>query len=57
MDELAIIRAVETLYLHVDVENIAALTLYESVGYEILNPKERMYVEFMKRMKILIRSR
>jgi ribosomal protein S18 acetylase RimI-like enzyme len=40
-------RNIETIYLHVDVENKAALSLYAKSGYERVNGEEdSMYLEF-----------
>jgi len=46
VDELASIRKVESLYLHVDVENEAALALYAKAGYSVVEASEPMYQEF-----------
>ena len=46
MDGLAVMRNVETLYLHVDVENTAACSLYQSTGYEVLDPNDPIYAQF-----------
>lgn len=46
MDLLAAERKVESLYLHVDVENDAALALYAKSGFHLLDPTEPMYKEF-----------
>jgi len=46
MDRIAERRGVETLYLHVDVDNKSALQLYEKAGYTKLDLNETMYMEF-----------
>lgn len=38
VDELARVRDVESLYLHVDVTNTAAIRLYTNIGYTIVEP-------------------
>lgn len=48
IDELARIRNVETLYLHVEVTNDQALNLYENAGFERLSYDEQMYYEFTR---------
>lgn len=52
IDELARKRNVETLYLHVDVENIAACSLYKQAGYEILDSKNKMYAQFTTKLNL-----
>ncbi|GAX10406.1 hypothetical protein FisN_21Lh101 [Fistulifera solaris] len=47
VDVYAKSRNIETIYLHVDVENNAALSLYAKSGYERVNGEEdSMYLEF-----------
>lgn len=46
VDELAALRNVETLYLHVDVQNDAALNLYEKAGYLPVDPSDLLFDEF-----------
>ncbi len=46
MDELAALRQVESLYLHVDVTNHAALALYNRAGYKQVSSKDNMFEEF-----------
>ena len=46
VDVLANYRNIETIYLHVDVENKAACSLYEKAGYEILDVNDSVYKEF-----------
>lgn len=48
IDKMASIRGVETLYLHVEVTNSQALSLYEKAGFEKLTNDDRMYSEFTK---------
>ncbi|KAL3937334.1 MAG: hypothetical protein SGBAC_007543 [Bacillariaceae sp.] len=48
IDKLARIRAVETLYLHVEVTNTEALNLYEKAGFAKLANDDRMYAEFTR---------
>jgi len=45
-DQLAKLKKVETVYLHVDVENAAASELYKKAGYEILDSTNYIYSEF-----------
>ena len=53
MDKLATIRNVETLYLHVDVNNFAAYSLYKRAGYETLDShKNQMYAEFTRKLNL-----
>eukprot|EP00978_Attheya_sp_CCMP212_P007675 scaffold17814_cov53-Attheya_sp.AAC.2 len=44
--ELAALRQVETLYLHVDVTNRAAIRLYEKAGYTRIRRGNPLYEEF-----------
>ena len=46
VDALAEYRNIETIYLHVDVQNDAACALYQKVGYEILDVNDSVYKEF-----------
>mmetsp|Transcript_15347 Transcript_15347/g.32206 ORF Transcript_15347/g.32206 Transcript_15347/m.32206 type:complete len:98 (-) Transcript_15347:66-359(-) len=46
VDEVAAIRGVETVYLHVDVTNRAACSMYEKSGYSYLNKREPLYAQF-----------
>ena len=52
IDELAKIRNVETIYLHVDVTNDAACELYEKSGYEILDSKDPVYNDFTTKLNL-----
>lgn len=46
IDELANMRGVESVYLHVDVENRGAISLYEKAGYRKIDMTDPMYLEF-----------
>lgn len=46
VDELAVLRNVESLYLHVDVLNFGALELYRKAGYRKVHHADPMYAEF-----------
>ena len=46
VDEVARIRNVETIYLHVDVTNQAACSMYEKCGYHYLDKREVLYAQF-----------
>ena len=46
VDEVAALRNVESIYLHVDVTNQAACAMYEKAGYRILDKREPMYAQF-----------
>ena len=52
IDELASIRGVESVYLHVDVSNYRAISLYERNGYEIIRSVNPMYHEFTKSLNL-----
>lgn len=52
VDRLAKIRNIETVYLHVDVENTPALKLYKKNGYEVLDSKDPIYNEFTTRLNL-----
>jgi len=52
MDELAALRKVETLYLHVDVTNVAALALYAKFGYTVVDSQDPMYEEFTRSLNL-----
>lgn len=44
-------RGVETVYLHVDVENLGALELYEKAGYSKLG-NDPIYTEFTTKLNL-----
>jgi ribosomal protein S18 acetylase RimI-like enzyme len=46
VDEVAVLRNVETIYLHVDVTNRAACAMYEKCGYHYLDKREPIYAQF-----------
>eukprot|EP00555_Chaetoceros_dichaeta_P009436 CAMPEP_0198266960 /NCGR_PEP_ID=MMETSP1447-20131203/30898_1 /TAXON_ID=420782 /ORGANISM="Chaetoceros dichaeta, Strain CCMP1751" /LENGTH=547 /DNA_ID=CAMNT_0043957295 /DNA_START=109 /DNA_END=1748 /DNA_ORIENTATION=- len=46
VDQLAKLKEMETIYLHVDVENAAACELYKKAGYKILDSTNHIYAEF-----------
>lgn len=46
VDEVAALRNVETIYLHVDIANKAACALYERMGYHYLDKSEPVYAQF-----------
>ncbi|KAL9180460.1 LOW QUALITY PROTEIN: hypothetical protein ACHAXT_008430 [Thalassiosira profunda] len=46
VDEVAALRNVETIYLHVDVTNRAAVAMYEKCGYHYLDKREPVYAQF-----------
>lgn len=46
VEEVAALRAVESIYLHVDVTNHAAIAMYEDSGYFKLDKKRPIYAEF-----------
>jgi ribosomal protein S18 acetylase RimI-like enzyme len=50
MDKLATLRNVETLYLHVDTENLAALKLYFRNGFNLVDTKRGIYAEFTRKL-------
>jgi len=54
IDELAENQCVETLYLHVDVENYSALRLYAKAGYRKIQAEDddSMYSEFTKSLNL-----
>jgi ribosomal protein S18 acetylase RimI-like enzyme len=52
IDELARVRGVETLYLHVEVANYKALSLYERAGYQKVPPDNPIYSEFTKSLNL-----
>ncbi|KAL3827102.1 hypothetical protein ACHAXA_002337 [Cyclostephanos tholiformis] len=46
VDKVAVLRNVETIYLHVDVTNRAACAMYEKCGYHYLDKREPIYAQF-----------
>jgi ribosomal protein S18 acetylase RimI-like enzyme len=52
IDNVANIRDVETIYLHVDVTNVGAVRLYEAAGYKILAPDNPIFSEFTKKLNL-----
>jgi ribosomal protein S18 acetylase RimI-like enzyme len=52
IDELASIRGVETIYLHVDVSNVGALLLYKRAGYEKVKSDDPAYFEFTRSLNL-----
>ena len=53
VDELATAKGIESLYLHVDVNNKAAITLYEKAGYRIISKDDHpMFEEFTTRLNL-----
>lgn len=46
VDEVAVLRNVETIYLHVDVTNRAACAMYEKCGYHYLDKRVPIYAQF-----------
>ena len=46
VDKVAALRNVETIYLHVDRENLAACSMYEKCGYHYLDKRESIYAQF-----------
>ena len=52
IDVLANMRGIETLYLHVDVENEGALALYEKAVYRKVDNNEPMFLEFTTKLNL-----
>eukprot|EP00580_Thalassiosira_gravida_P007535 CAMPEP_0201638752 /NCGR_PEP_ID=MMETSP0493-20130528/17492_1 /ASSEMBLY_ACC=CAM_ASM_000838 /TAXON_ID=420259 /ORGANISM="Thalassiosira gravida, Strain GMp14c1" /LENGTH=119 /DNA_ID=CAMNT_0048111913 /DNA_START=243 /DNA_END=602 /DNA_ORIENTATION=- len=46
VDEVASLRNIETVYLHVDVANRAACAMYEKCGYSYLDKRDPIYAQF-----------
>lgn len=46
VDEVAALRNIESVYLHVDVTNHAACAMYEKCGYHYLDMREPIYAQF-----------
>ncbi len=45
-------RGVETIYLHVDVQNTAAYNMYINAGYSKLDGTDPMYAEFTTKLNL-----
>lgn len=45
-------RGIETLYLHVDVENESAISLYERAGYRMVDTSAPMFLEFTTKLNL-----
>ena len=52
IDELAAVRGTETLYLHVDVANYRAISVYETAGYRAVPQDDPLYHEFTKSLNL-----
>ena len=52
VDKVAKIRKTETIYLHVDVENVAALRLYNRSGYRKLPNDNPVFLEFTTKLNL-----
>jgi ribosomal protein S18 acetylase RimI-like enzyme len=52
IDNVANIRDVETIYLHVDVTNVGAVHLYETAGYKIVASDNPIFNEFTKKLNL-----
>jgi ribosomal protein S18 acetylase RimI-like enzyme len=52
VDKVAKIRKTETIYLHVDVENVAALRLYQRAGYAKLPSDDPVFLEFTTKLNL-----
>ena len=52
MDEVAYLRNVETMYLHVERDNIPACNLYLRAGYEIVESEDSVYVDFTNKINL-----
>lgn len=53
MDEVAYMRNVETLYLHVERDNYPAVNLYQRAGYEIVDPyDDYAYTDFTTKINL-----
>lgn len=52
IDNLANIREVETIYLHVDVTNFGAVHLYERAGYRKLESDNPIFLEFTTKLNL-----
>jgi len=45
-EEVAALRKIESIYLHVDVTNVAAIAMYEEAGYYKLDKRRPIYAQF-----------
>ncbi|KAL3911707.1 MAG: hypothetical protein SGILL_007176 [Bacillariaceae sp.] len=52
VDKVADIRKVETIFLHVDVENRAALQLYANAGFRKLPSNNPVFYEFTRKLNL-----
>ena len=52
IDAVAHQKEIETLYLHVDVSNEAAIALYKKCGYRLTDPSEPIFQEFTKLLNL-----
>jgi ribosomal protein S18 acetylase RimI-like enzyme len=52
LDKIAMMQNIETVYLHVDVTNTAALRLYEKAGYEILDTENPIFKQFTTKLNL-----
>ncbi|KAL3921185.1 MAG: hypothetical protein SGARI_006744 [Bacillariaceae sp.] len=52
IDKVASIRRIETIYLHVDVDNKAALRLYENAGFRKLPSNNAVFYEFTRKLNL-----
>ena len=52
VEKLGKIRGAETIYLHVDVTNYAALVMYEKAGFDKVTSLDPMYYEFTKSLNL-----
>lgn len=52
IDALAGMRKIETLYLHVDVQNKGAVGLYERAGYMMADSSDPMFLQFTTKLNL-----
>lgn len=52
LDKLAALQNVETIYLHVDVTNTAAIRLYQRAGYQILDSNNPIFRQFTTKLNL-----
>jgi ribosomal protein S18 acetylase RimI-like enzyme len=52
LDKIALMQNIETIYLHVDITNTAALRLYEKAGYEILDRENPIFKQFTTKLNL-----